>query len=352
MTAQVGVLNKRAVALASDSAVTITNSNLPEWSKIFNSENKLFSLSGQHSVGIMIFGSLNFVGIPLETLIVKYRDELGSRKFRTLREYVDDFKDFIRSGFTPLTLAQQEHLMGEQIHAWLTDLARDACGYYSAERLKDPEKNLDDFFENFIREIVERIAEYPFSESSTDEQRQGYLKKYSKIIEASAKKLFQEFPVDEKSIQDLCDIVVGKVFRQIESETMSGIGIAGFGEDEFFPSLYRFGIDAIGDNKIKAVEMAPVIISDEHDSAIVPLAQDDMVYLFMEGIDFDLEERSLKAVRRSIKNNLSRVKQDKKQKFNLQMNEDDFVNKVLEDYRKTMDKHKQELYANPIKEMV
>ncbi len=53
MTAEIAIMNKEAIALASDSAVTSIQEN---GQKIFTSANKLFSLSKYHPVGIMIFG--------------------------------------------------------------------------------------------------------------------------------------------------------------------------------------------------------------------------------------------------------------------------------------------------------
>jgi hypothetical protein len=66
MTAEIAVLNKSAVALAADSAVTIGR---PPNSKIYNTVNKIFELSSVHPVGIMIYGSLDFVGMLMNPLI-------------------------------------------------------------------------------------------------------------------------------------------------------------------------------------------------------------------------------------------------------------------------------------------
>lgn len=66
MTAEVAILNKEAVALAADSAVTIDYKNNR---KIFSSSNKLFALSKYAPVGIMVHGGAQHMGIPWETII-------------------------------------------------------------------------------------------------------------------------------------------------------------------------------------------------------------------------------------------------------------------------------------------
>jgi hypothetical protein len=85
-------MNKTAVALATDSAVTIEQIGDR---KVYNSANKLFTLSKYRPVGIMLYGSADFMGIPWESIIKIYRSELGTHKFDTLKEYADNFIDFL-----------------------------------------------------------------------------------------------------------------------------------------------------------------------------------------------------------------------------------------------------------------
>jgi len=77
MTAEVAVLNSNGIALAADSAVTIGH----EEGKIYTSADKLFQLSECAPVGIMVYGSASFLGVPWETIIKSYRTELGGRTF-------------------------------------------------------------------------------------------------------------------------------------------------------------------------------------------------------------------------------------------------------------------------------
>jgi len=51
MTAEIAILNKEAIAMAADSAVTFQDE---EDQKIFTSANKIFTLSKYYPVGIMV----------------------------------------------------------------------------------------------------------------------------------------------------------------------------------------------------------------------------------------------------------------------------------------------------------
>ena len=91
MTAIVGVLNKHAVAIAADSAVTLVGGR-----KVMNSATKLFALSKYHPVSIAVYGNAEFIGTPWEIIIKEYRNQLGSQSFPSLRQYVDNFQRFLR----------------------------------------------------------------------------------------------------------------------------------------------------------------------------------------------------------------------------------------------------------------
>jgi len=92
VTAEIAILNKSAVALAADSAVTIGR---PPNAKIYNTVNKIFELSADAPVGVMVYGRLDFMGLPFETLIKQYRKELAEKTFPHVSEYCEDFRNFL-----------------------------------------------------------------------------------------------------------------------------------------------------------------------------------------------------------------------------------------------------------------
>jgi hypothetical protein len=96
MTTEVAVLNKTAVALAADSKMT-TGSTGRE--KTYDTVNKLFTLSKYHPVGIMIYGNAEFMRYPWETIIKLYREQSGSTSRRSIKEYCDDFLDYLLREF-------------------------------------------------------------------------------------------------------------------------------------------------------------------------------------------------------------------------------------------------------------
>ncbi len=114
MTAEIAIMNREAIALASDSAVTMIGK---PGQKIFTSANKLFSLSKYHPVGIMIYGNALFMDIPWETIIKIYRKKLDKKPFRKLDEYAKNFIEFLDNG-NPLfpNMVQEEYCVTLYTH--------------------------------------------------------------------------------------------------------------------------------------------------------------------------------------------------------------------------------------------
>ncbi len=90
MTAIVAVLNKHCAAIAADSAATMGNTH-----KVVNSANKIFTLSKFQPVAVMTYNNASYMGIPWDIIIKEYRKKLNDKSYDTLKEYVDDFVEFI-----------------------------------------------------------------------------------------------------------------------------------------------------------------------------------------------------------------------------------------------------------------
>ena len=102
-------MNRLAVALAADSAVTITGG---QETKIYQSENKLFELSETKPVGLMIYNSTHFFGIPWEIIIKDFRKKHGSLETDMVFGWVPVFTKFLTDNFKP-TKEQQNDFVAQ-----------------------------------------------------------------------------------------------------------------------------------------------------------------------------------------------------------------------------------------------
>ena len=71
MSAEIGIINKYGIALATDSAVTVADGQ-----GCYTTANKLFALSKFEPVAIMIYSNADYMGVPVEIIIKEYRKEL------------------------------------------------------------------------------------------------------------------------------------------------------------------------------------------------------------------------------------------------------------------------------------
>src|SRR5262245_5426781 len=96
MTSEVALLNKTAIALAADSAVTVTywEGNEPK-TRFFKGANKIFNISGNHPVGMMTYATASLQGVPWEIVAKSYRAYLEGRYHDQLPQYAADFFDFV-----------------------------------------------------------------------------------------------------------------------------------------------------------------------------------------------------------------------------------------------------------------
>ncbi len=78
MTAEVALLNREAVALAADSATTVTywEAGQPKV-RYFKGANKIFHISKKYPVGLMIYDAGSLQGVPWQIIAKAYREKHG-----------------------------------------------------------------------------------------------------------------------------------------------------------------------------------------------------------------------------------------------------------------------------------
>ena len=81
MSAGICIMNKQAIALAADSAVTVG-----DHAAIHNSANKLFSLSRVAPVGLIIYANASLMSVPVEIIVKEYKKQLADRSFQKLED--------------------------------------------------------------------------------------------------------------------------------------------------------------------------------------------------------------------------------------------------------------------------
>lgn len=294
MTAVVGILNKQAIAIAADSAVTIGGNG---GRKIFNKANKVFTLSKQHPVGIMIYNSASFMATPWETIIKVYRKQLDNKSFSTLKEYEQDFIRFLREkefySDKDMQILFLENFALDIINSVINDIAKQHKGLIEnpseqsrAKFLEMIETQVDNLFKiwNAETDFCPEFADYTFDMFTN----------YSNQVFDKINKLnFIEngIAISAGLFLKIKQLVYVILRAKEELSNFTGLIFTGFGEDEIYPQLIPINISMVIDNRLRFYinQKRAASISNNNNGAVCPFAQTDVIDTILTGIDPSLD---------------------------------------------------------------
>lgn len=272
MTAEIAIINKSAIALAADSKVTLS---IGGRQKTYDTVDKLFSLSKAHPVGAMIYGGAEFMGFPWETVLKEYRRRNPKKCFDTIFQWADDLLAFLTSFFN----------FGEND----TSEAIARIGFDALEEISDLAQAIELRDGTATQQVVdaqlhEMIAALMKTDDFINEDDWVPIaKKYGRVFDSIIQSgMGAHVQADRRLVRQLLETVVRK---SQPSRSHSGLVIAGFGERELLPSLVSFEIDGVIEGRLKHRIYNAFDGTRDNPGMIIPFAQTDMVYRFMQGID-------------------------------------------------------------------
>ncbi|MBH2596606.1 hypothetical protein I5O50_05900 [Serratia ureilytica] len=295
MTAEIAVFNASAIALAADSAVT---TGFDDRVKIYNSAEKLFELSKHHPVGIMIYNNSTLCNAPWELIIKSYRKQLGNRSFAHLKDYADDLFTYIANNKAIITDEMRsqsvEKIIETEIRKVVLEVNNNEVVMYMQTNRQEPTFDIfHSLLKNRIESKINIIDSMPylngFNSSNIDEVENSIMTIIEKIIEEQIpKEPGHSVPDELKSALIL--YFTKLVYKQSSCDIYSGIVFAGYGDDEYYPSLVSLHIHGIYQDK----PLYYFIESKSHNntplSAIIPFAQEEEVVSFIEGCNSSISD--------------------------------------------------------------
>jgi hypothetical protein len=362
MTAEVAVMNKQAIALAADSAVTFGREREQ---KIFTSASKIFTLSKYQPVGVMIYGSANLMEVPWETIIKVYRNNLDQKTFKTIGDYAKDFFSFV---------AEKEQLFSDDEQNSYVEHC--ICSYFRliadeiTEKVKQVMKENKEISDTDIKKITPQTIKDHFEKwkeaelsCSVPENFTGALReKYKNLIGNAKKEIFENLPLTRSSSRQLTEIAVNlftKFPTGISPPNTSGIVIAGFGTEDTFPVLESFSAEVkIGNYlKYRKNEEECASIGFKTSAVIRPFAQREMVLTFMTGaapdyhstIDTDMEDLCT-FYPQILVDSIDHKNEKEKEKIEKHLKK--IGETVLDKYRDKLQIYSKDHYIDPIMEVV
>lgn len=273
MSAGICIMNRQAIALAADSAVTVNNHMA-----IFNSANKLFALSRFSPVGLIMYANTSLMSVPLEIIVKQYRRNLGNKTFDNLKDYVFDFLTYVENNSKLFRFdINEESYVLSVFENFIKGLL---CDYKKIKEENKSDKETED-------EVVQCSLNF------VEELKKNDNNNFASYVKS---KFFQKFIdtiknnedcnwMTEESVNKVCDKACALFDTKFERNGYVGIAIAGYGENEIYPKMYHLHVSGVINNKLRYFIEDEVEITENNPASIIPLAQIDVMQTFLFGIN-------------------------------------------------------------------
>lgn len=281
MSAGICIMNKNAVALAADSAVTIGNH-----AAIHNSANKLFALSKYEPVGAIVYANAEFMRVPVEIVIKEYKRSLGRTSFRELKDYVNSFIEYLHTNIELFHFAANEQNYVNSIFINLLNGLKNGYDNLIQAKVEEVQRELTD-------EELSQIASAAYDETIEFIDQQSinsttsffdYIKDnyYNSIVGYIASK----FPWINESDREILGTKICMLYdRHFYRNGYVGISIAGYGKMDIFPRMFHLHLGGIINGQLRYALCESVTITENNPASINPFAQTDVMQTFLFGIN-------------------------------------------------------------------
>ena len=303
MSAGICIMNKHAIALAADSAVTIG-----QHLAIHNSANKLFALSKVAPVGAIIYSNAELMNVPAELIIKQYKEKHGNKNFPTLAHFVADFFSFLISNKALFHFAQNENKLVSNIYQDLLaglngDYQRMIQNKISVVQRELTEDELTEIQQNAVSATCDFVNSLPLIPNF--DVTTHIKSKYTSEIIAYIKNTFSWVSDDQSNT--LCETVCSVYNKQFFRNGYIGIAFAGYGENDIFPCMIHVHMSGIINDKIRYIKKEQVEITESTPSSISPLAQTDVMQTFLFGINDSFINDIAKEIPAQIQNSFNGI---------------------------------------------
>lgn len=307
MTAEIVIMNRSAVALAADSAVTLSEN------KIYNTANKLFMLSPNHLVGVMVYNQSDLLGMPWETLIHDFGRQIDKKtQYKKLEEYPLKFEEWLQANLHKYCTDSQErvsvnHIISSAFIPIGQKIFNEVAEYTFNNGKRIPEKKVLEVSEKIVDQEINRLQSRTefYNENEKSIIKTGLDTKYLKSIENLISRFFAGIPFDTIYLDRLKEIVFLGLTR--ESNSYTGLVFVGYGSGDLLPSCLSFRYEEGICHLLKKRKNDDECMEISYDGAIagiIPFAQTDVILNVIHGIDPNLNQ----LLNNEIENRVSKTK--------------------------------------------
>jgi hypothetical protein len=295
MSSGIVLMNKKAVAIAIDSATTIGNR-----SAIYTHGEKIFTIGDNLPVVFAISGNVNFLNVPVGLIIESFSAYLSESKMQydSLFEYGEKLIFYLKKSRKEFKFEEvQNSYLDQLFYNILYDIFKTMDKYfdpnqsidslidYSKDDILELNKDAINNGENVIKDLL-KVDEILDKEAGfikdSFEENYNYLARNSQfeLTEADKAKFFQAFIEIFKATGNL------EYYSRLNQDTV--ITITGFGKENVFPAVHQISLFGMYENTVSYYENRRFEISFAYPREIHRIAQSSVIDSIIDGINSKL----------------------------------------------------------------
>jgi len=292
MTSEVMIMNRQAVVLAADSAVTYGGGPDPV---VTLEAEKILPIND--SIAVMVYARGDVLGRSWSHLVHAFAKDVKGVEFETVPDCASAFFRFLDRNRALFPEAEEQEEFEELMRlAFMTvlDYARAMRGYPGADYPSDEAAFLD-ALETYRGHLAKTPdgRERPQVESLAEITRERFAALYGALIDRLIGEALGDFGAGEGVRARLHDFAFMLATKNAFLEPFAGLVFAGFGEKDLFPVYTHFYASILVDGVMKRAhdETTAVGVADGPNAFVRTFAQADMTHAFLRGVHplmFDL----------------------------------------------------------------
>jgi len=291
VTSEVLILNKHAIVLGADSAVTTSGAESGQ-SRYSKSANKIFEITQNGSVAATIYGNSHIDLVPWELAIKLFRRHLGKTTFSKVSEYSTGLLEFLKANdtlFPPgLRSSWVEHQFDNSLKVVVEEAKR------GSPKLVDTNLPVADRALLWATEgtrIRGLLTGKNVSASLTQPELDAFLQSLTPWVTRAQSQIDAVPALSAVNATELAEL--GHMTRYCYPELIlgtTGVVIAGYGEDQIFPAYEHLNIYGHVGGELSFLRLKGFEVTHGESAMIQPLAQASMINMFTDGFSPSLEQ--------------------------------------------------------------
>jgi len=291
MTSEVLILNKRAVVIGADSAVTTSGGDdHPRYSK---TANKIFEISRMGTVAAAIYGSASLDHVPWEIALKLFRKQLEANTFDRVQDYATALTLFLSANDVLFPAALREAEIADQFNTALAEImkhiSKQAPAVTDVASILQDRKAAWDLQAKALEATLDRRG---ITAPLTSPPLDAILANLQPWIDIAQ----QQVSADPKleAVDPIQLAVLGHKLRYMLPEMIfsstSGIAVTGYGETQIFPAYCRYDVFGHIGHELFYKEVGAYEVTHVNHAMIQPMAQSSMIDMFTDGFGQSLEK--------------------------------------------------------------